>query len=65
MLQRIVARFSRAVRRRARHPSTLTPEQLSVFLIDEIDCADEKFEAFLLEFLSNFQVCILQVCILG
>jgi len=35
-----------------------------VFLIDEIDCADEKFEAFLLEFLSNFQVCILQVCIL-
>ena|GEM_PF-2867496 len=35
-----------------------------MFLIDEIDCADEKFEAFLLEFLSNFQVCILQVCIL-
>jgi len=24
-----------------------------VFLIDEIDCADEKFEAFLLEFLST------------
>jgi MoxR-like ATPase len=32
-----------------------------VFLIDEIDCADEKFEAFLLEFPSNFQVCILEI----
>ena len=29
-----------------------------VLLIDEIDRADDEFEAFLLEFLSDFQVSI-------
>ena len=29
-----------------------------MLLIDEIDRADEEFEAFLLEFLSDFQVTI-------
>jgi len=34
------------------------PEQAPVLLIDEIDRADEEFEAFLLEVLSDFQVTI-------
>jgi MoxR-like ATPase len=33
-------------------------EQPTVLLIDEIDRADEEFEAFLLEFLSDYQVSI-------
>src|SRR4051794_12766294 len=34
------------------------PDQSPVLLIDEIDRADEEFEAFLLEILSDFQVTI-------
>jgi MoxR-like ATPase len=34
------------------------PDQPAVLLIDEIDRADEEFEAFLLEMLSDFQVTI-------
>src|SRR5437763_6577507 len=34
------------------------PERAPVLLIDEIDRADEEFEAFLLEVLSDFQVTI-------
>jgi MoxR-like ATPase len=37
---------------------TSTPEHRSVLLIDEIDRADDEFEAFLLELLSDFQVSI-------
>lgn len=33
-------------------------EQPAVLLIDEVDRADERFEAFLLEFLSDYQVSI-------
>lgn len=36
----------------------LTAEQRAVLLIDEVDKADEEFEAFLLEFLGEFQVTI-------
>jgi len=36
-------------------------EQPTVLLIDEIDRADEEFEAFLLEFLSDFQVSIPEI----
>jgi MoxR-like ATPase len=36
-------------------------EQAAVLLIDEIDRADEEFEAFLLEFLSDFQVSIPEI----
>jgi MoxR-like ATPase len=36
-------------------------EQPSVLLIDEIDRADEEFEAFLLEFLSDYQVSIPEI----
>lgn len=36
-------------------------EQPTVLLIDEIDRADEEFEAFLLEFLSDFQVTIPEI----
>jgi MoxR-like ATPase len=39
----------------------LRSEQSSVLLIDEIDRADEEFEAFLLEFLSDFQVSIPEI----
>ena len=35
-----------------------TSEKLPVLLIDEIDRADDEFEAFLLELLSDFQVTI-------
>src|SRR5262249_37962029 len=34
------------------------PERAPVLLIDEIDRADEEFEAFLLEVLSDFQVTV-------
>ena len=34
------------------------PPDLTVLLIDEIDRADQEFEAFLLEFLSDFQIFI-------
>jgi MoxR-like ATPase len=34
------------------------PDQPVVLLIDEIDRADDEFEAFLLEFLSDFQITI-------
>jgi MoxR-like ATPase len=37
------------------------PEQPPVLLIDEIDRADEEFEAFLLEVLSDFQVTIPEI----
>jgi MoxR-like ATPase len=37
---------------------TSTPEHQSVLLIDEIDRADDEFEAFLLEVLSDFAVTI-------
>ena len=36
-------------------------EETSVLLIDEIDRADEEFEAFLLEFLSDYQVSIPEI----
>ena len=36
-------------------------EETTVLLIDEIDRADEEFEAFLLEFLSDYQVSIPEV----
>ena len=36
-------------------------EQPAVLLIDEIDRADEEFEAFLLEFLSDYQVSIPEI----
>lgn len=36
----------------------LVAESRAVLLIDEIDKADEEFEAFLLEFLSDFQVSV-------
>ncbi|MCP1174125.1 AAA family ATPase [Ralstonia chuxiongensis] len=39
-------------------PDPLHPETPRVLLIDEIDRADEPFEAFLLELLSDFQVSI-------
>jgi MoxR-like ATPase len=39
-------------------PDPLQPEGRRVLLIDEIDRADEPFEAFLLELLSDFQVSI-------
>ena len=38
--------------------SALTKEKSPVLLIDEVDRADEEFEAFLLEILSEFQVTI-------
>ncbi|MBP1627997.1 MAG: ATPase 3 [Holophagaceae bacterium] len=37
---------------------SLTSEQQSVLLIDEVDKTDEQFEAFLFEILSDFQVSI-------
>ncbi len=37
------------------------PARPSVLLIDELDRADDEFEAFLLEFLSDFQVTIPEV----
>ncbi|MGA8259184.1 MAG: MoxR family ATPase [Arenicellales bacterium] len=36
----------------------ITEEQPAVLLIDEIDRADEEFEAFLLEVLSDFQISV-------
>ncbi len=39
----------------------LRAERSPVLLIDEIDRADEEFEAFLLEFLSDFQVSIPEI----
>lgn len=39
----------------------LTAEQGAVLLIDEVDRADSEFEAFLLEFLSDFQVTIPEI----
>jgi len=39
-------------------PDPLAPDGRRVLLIDEIDRADEPFEAFLLELLSDFQVSI-------
>ncbi|HTH58907.1 MAG TPA: MoxR family ATPase [Paraburkholderia sp.] len=39
-------------------PDPLLPDGRRVLLIDEIDRADEPFEAFLLELLSDFQVSI-------
>ncbi|HZC19551.1 MAG TPA: MoxR family ATPase, partial [Rubrobacteraceae bacterium] len=36
-------------------------EESAVLLIDEIDRADEEFEAFLLEFLSDYQVSIPEI----
>jgi MoxR-like ATPase len=39
----------------------LRAERAVVLLIDEIDRADEEFEAFLLEFLSDFQVSIPEI----
>jgi MoxR-like ATPase len=37
----------------------------SVLLIDELDRADDEFEAFLLEFLSDFQVTVPEVGVVG
>jgi MoxR-like ATPase len=39
----------------------ITREQAPVLLVDEIDRADEEFEAFLLEVLSDFQVSIPEI----
>jgi MoxR-like ATPase len=41
--------------------AAIRSEQPTVLLIDEIDRADEEFEAFLLEFLSDYQVSIPEV----
>ena len=38
-----------------------TAEQVPVLLIDELDRADEEFEAFLLELLSDFQITIPEI----
>src|SRR5207302_10650847 len=38
--------------------ATLRAPDSTVLLIDEIDRADQEFEAFLLEFLSDFQISI-------
>ncbi|MCL6454851.1 MAG: MoxR family ATPase [Alicyclobacillus sp.] len=38
--------------------ASIRAEQPVVLLIDEVDRADERFEAFLLEFLSDFQISI-------
>ena len=38
--------------------SAITDEEPTVLLIDEVDRADERFEAFLLEYLSEFQISI-------
>ncbi|GAC1390636.1 MAG: MoxR family ATPase [Ktedonobacteraceae bacterium] len=40
---------------------SIRSEQPTVLLIDEIDRADEEFEAFLLEFLSDYQVSIPEI----
>ncbi|MCW3010013.1 MAG: ATPase [Solirubrobacterales bacterium] len=37
------------------------PERPTVLLIDELDRADDEFEAFLLEFLSDFQITIPEI----
>ena len=37
---------------------SITQDKSPVLLIDEIDRADEEFEAFLLEILSDYQVSI-------
>jgi len=37
------------------------PDRPAVLLIDELDRADDEFEAFLLEFLSDFQVTIPEI----
>jgi MoxR-like ATPase len=37
---------------------SITSEQTNVLLIDEVDRADEEFEAYLLEILSDFQISI-------
>ena len=39
----------------------ITAERVPVLLIDEVDRADEEFEAFLLEVLSDFQVSIPEI----
>src|SRR5579883_3138017 len=39
----------------------ITAERAPVLLIDEVDRADEEFEAFLLEVLSDFQVSIPEI----
>ena len=41
--------------------AALRAERPAVLLIDEIDRADEEFEAFLLEFLSDYQVSIPEI----
>lgn len=46
--------FDRPLLQAVRHPGPRPP----VLLIDEIDRADEEFEAFLLEILSEFQVTV-------
>ena len=38
-----------------------TPEPGAVLLIDEVDRADEPFEAFLLEYLGEYQVSIPEI----
>ena len=43
----------------------LQMENRSVLLIDEVDKADEEFEAFLLEILSDFQVSIPEIGTIG
>ena len=43
--------------RRSRRPTAIAP----VLLIDEIDRADEEFEAYLLEILSDFQVTVPEI----
>ena len=40
------------------HPAAFEKKKKVVLLIDEIDRADEEFEAFLLEILSDYQVSI-------
>ena len=39
----------------------LTHPKAPVLLIDELDCADEEFEAFLLEILSEWQITIPEI----
>ncbi len=49
--------FQRPLLRAIRHPGP----RPAVLLIDEIDRADEEFEAFLLEILSDFQVTVPEI----
>jgi MoxR-like ATPase len=56
--RRIRQHLPRRVPHRPAHAGGPAESRLTVLLIDEIDRADHEFEAFLLEFLSDFQISI-------